>query len=185
MWRRSPTILRKPKSLWHTSGYDGTPFEILVPAGDAPRKQIAQILQQNWSAVGINATIAEMDIGAAWEKVVAGEYDVEVNYITSDINDDDELATFQGDYWAPGDSQAFFSRYQSQEVADILKQARQTSDPVERGKLYSQAQQIAYWDGYSVPFNYTPALTAYWDYLKSWRTLTTGWWWLENVWLDK
>ena len=167
------------------SGYDGTSFEILVPAGDAPRKQIAQILQQNWSAIGINTTIVEMDIGAAWQKVMAGEYDVEVNYITSDINDDDELATFQGDYWAAGDSHAFYSWYQSQEVADILKQARQTSDPVQRGSLYSQAQKIAYWDGYSVPFNFTPALTGYWDYLKSWRTLTTGWWWLEVVWMDK
>jgi peptide/nickel transport system substrate-binding protein len=175
----------KAQELVASSGYDGAPFEILVPAGDAPRKQIAQILQQNWSAVGINATIVELDIGAAWEKVVAGEYDVEVNYITSDINDDDELATFQGDYWAPGDSQAFFSRYQSQEVADILKQARQTTDPAQRADLYSQAQNIAYWDGYSVPFNFTPALTGYWDYVQNFRTLTTGWWWLDQVWLDQ
>ena len=126
-----------------------------------------------------------MDIGAAWEKVTAGEYEVEVNYITSDINDDDELATLQGDYWAPGDAQGFFSRYQSQAVADILKQARVMSDPAERAKLYSQAQQTAYWDGYSVPFNFTPALSGHWDYVQNWRTLTTGWWWLDKVWMNK
>jgi len=167
------------------SGYDGKTIEIMVGAGDAPRKQIAQILQQNWTAVGINSIIVELDMGTAYEKLMVGEYDVEVSYITSDINDDDELATFQGDYWAPGDSRAFYSWYQSQDVADILAKARQTSDPTERAGLYSQAQKIAYWDGYSVPFNFTPALTAYWDYLQNWRTLTVGWWWLDQVWINK
>ena len=188
-WDQSVELIpydpEKAKEHLAKSGYDGKEIQILVPAGDAPRKQIAQILQQNWTAVGINSTIVEMDIGAAWEKVTAGEYDVEVNYITSDINDDDELATLQGDYWAPGDAHGFFSWYQSQEVADILKQARVISDPVERAKLYSQAQKTAYWDGYSVPFNFTPALSGHWDYVQNWRTLTTGWWWLDKVWLNK
>jgi peptide/nickel transport system substrate-binding protein len=188
-WDKSVELIpydpAKAKEYLAKSGYDGKPIEIMVPAGDAPRKQIAQILQQNWSAVGINSTLLELAINAAWQKVTEGDYDVEVNYITSDINDDDELATLQGDYWAPGDAHAFFSWYQSQEVADLLKPARQTSDPVERAKLYSQAQKIAYWDGYSVPFNFTPALSGHWDYVKNWRTLTTGWWWLDKVWLDK
>ena len=95
-WDQSVELIpydpEKAKEHLAKSGYDGKEIQILVPAGDAPRKQIAQILQQNWTAVGINSTIVEMDIGAAWEKVTAGEYDVEVNDITSDINDDDELA---------------------------------------------------------------------------------------------
>ena len=114
-----------------------------------------------------------------------GEYDVEVNYITSDINDDDELATFQGDFWAAGDSHAFYSWYQNKDVTDLLAKARQTSDPAERAKNYSQIQQTGYMDGYSVPFNYTPALTARWNYVQNWRTLTDGWWWLDQVWLNK
>jgi peptide/nickel transport system substrate-binding protein len=175
----------KAKELVQKSGYDGKVIEIMVPAGDAPRKQTATILKQNWAAVGINADIIELDIGAAWEKVTKGEYEVEVNYITSDINDDDELATFQGDFWAAGDSHAFYSWYQNKEVSDLLAKARQTSNPTERANIYSQIQQIGYNDGYSVPFNYTPALTARWNYVQNWRTLTVGWWWLDQVWLDK
>jgi peptide/nickel transport system substrate-binding protein len=175
----------KAKELLAQTQYDGRTIEILVGAGDAPRKQIATILQQNWAEVGINSTIIEMDIGTSWERIVAGEYDVSVGYITSDINDDDELATFQGDYWAAGDTKAFFSRYQSKEVSELLKKARETLDPAERAKYYSEAQRIAYWDGYSVPFNYTPAITARWNYVKDFRTITVGWWWLEKVWLDK
>jgi len=175
----------KAKELVQKSGYDGKVIEIMVPAGDAPRKQAATILKQTWAAVGINANIVELDIGAAWEKVTKGEYDVEVNYITSDINDDDELATFQGDFWAAGESHAFYSWYQNKDVTDLLAKARQTSDPAERAKYYSQIQQTGYWDGYSVPFNYTPALTARWNYVQNWRTLTDGWWWLDQVWLNK
>jgi peptide/nickel transport system substrate-binding protein len=175
----------KAKEYVAQSKYDGRSIVILVPAGDAPRKQIAQVLQQCWTAVGIKSQIQEMDIGAAWEKVTAGQYDVEVNYITSDINDDDELATFQGDYWAAGDSRAFYSYYKSKEVADLLAKARQTSDKAQRAQYYAQIQKTVYWDGYSVPFNYTPALTGYQDFVENFKTLTTGWWWLDQVWLNK
>jgi peptide/nickel transport system substrate-binding protein len=175
----------KARELLAQTDYAGESIEILVPAGDAPRKQMAVILQQNWREVGINADILELDIGTAWDRTVAGDYDLLVSYITSDINDDDELATFQGDFWAPGESEAFFSRYQSKEVADLLAKARQTSDPSERANYYSQAQETAYWDGYSIAFNFTPAVSAHLDIVKNWRTLTTGWWWLENVWLDQ
>ena len=175
----------KAKESLGRSGYDGRTIAILVPAGDAPRKQIAQILQQNWAAVGIKASVVELDIGAAWQKVTDGDYDVEVNYITSDINDDDELATLQADYWAPGDSRAFYSGYQNKDVSDLLAKARMTSDSEARASDYSQVQEMVYGDGYSVPFNFTPALTGYWNYVQNWRTLTVGWWWLDQVWLSK
>jgi peptide/nickel transport system substrate-binding protein len=175
----------KAKESLAKSGYDGKPIEILVPAGDAPRKQIAQILQQTWGESGISAKIVELDVGAAWEKVTAGDYQVEVNYITSDINDDDELATMMGDYWAPGDARGFFSWYQNKDAAALLAKARQTSDSQKRAGYYSQVQAMIYGDGYSVPFNFTPALTAYWNYVQNWRTLTVGWWWLDQVWMNK
>ena len=59
------------------------------------------------------------------------------------------------------------------------------SAPADRAKLYSQAQEIVLWDGYSVPLNYTPAMNGYADHVQGWRNLTTGWWWLKDVWLDK
>jgi peptide/nickel transport system substrate-binding protein len=175
----------KAEELLSQTAYAGEPIEILVAAGDAPRKQIATILQQNWADVGINAEIVELDVGTAWDRTVAGDYDVNVSYITSDINDDDELSTFQGDFWAPGETEAFFSRYQSEDVSELLKQARETTDPAERAEFYSQAQETAYWDGYSVPFNFSPAITARQDEVMDFRTLTTAWWWLEKVWLDR
>lgn len=106
-----------------------------------------------------------------------------MSYITSDLNEQDELATLQGDYTSG--SNAFFSWYENDEVVDLLAKARAVSDPGQRHDLYCQAQKIVYDDGYSVPINFVPAVNAYQDYVQNWRNLTTGWWWLSNVWLDK
>jgi peptide/nickel transport system substrate-binding protein len=176
----------KAKDLLTQAGYKGETISIMIPSGDAPSKQIATILQQNWGQVGINSELLELDIGTAFQKTQSGDYMTYVSYITSDINDDDELFTLEGDYKAPGDFHSFFTWYQSDQVSSLLAQARGTINPSERASLYAQAQKIGYNDdGYSVPFNYTPALNAYWNYVKNWKNITTGWWWLKYVWLDK
>ena len=82
-----------------------------------------------------------------------------MSYITSDLNDQDELATLQADH--TGGSKAFFSRYQNDEVVELLRQARATSDPDKRQELYCQIQDTVYHDGYSVPINFVPAVDAH------------------------
>lgn len=175
----------KAKQLVAQSGYNGRVIQILVPAGDAPKLQIAEVLQQCWSAVGIKSAIQQLDTGAMWNKVTVGKYDVSVNYITSDINDVDELASFEGDYWSAGGTYAFYSWYKNRTVADLLDKARTEMNPQKRAQYYSEIQRTVYWDGYSVPFNFTPALTSYHDYVHNFRTIAEGWWWLDQVWMKK
>jgi len=177
-----PYDMAKAKELVANS-YDGTKIDLLIDAGNAPSKQIAIILQQGWTEAGLNVEIVEADGGTNWGRIEKADYQAYVSYITSDINDDDELAILQADY--TGGANAFFSNYNNPEVNSILRAARVETDPVERAKLYGQAQEIVVWDGYSVPLNYTPAMNAYQDHVKGWRNLTTGWWWLKDVWLDK
>jgi peptide/nickel transport system substrate-binding protein len=176
----------KARELIEESGYNGEVIEIIVTAGSTQEKQTATILQQNWAEVGINSEIMEMEGGAQWDLVPAGEYMVQVSYITSDINDDDELATLQADFSAPGEFNSFFSWYDSAEVSELLDLARKTSDPAERAEYYAQVQEIAYYqDAYSVPFNFMPMVNAYYNYVHNWQNLTVGWWWLKDVWVDK
>lgn len=175
----------KAKQLLSQSSYKGETIDILIAAGDAVFKQIATMLQQNWSEVGIKSTIRELDVGAAWDEVTKGNYMVEPSYITSDINDDDELATLEADYKAPGEFHSFFSWYQSDAMSEILKKARETDDPAQRASLYKQAQETAINDGYNIPLNYTPMVNAYHDTVHGWKNISTGWWWLKNVWVSK
>lgn len=177
-----PYDLDMARSLVEEAGYDGTPIELMVDTGNAPFRQIATILQQGWQQAGLNVEIVEYDVGTAFGKTERGDYQAYVSYITSDINDDDELANLQAD--GGGATRGFFSNYQNQEVTELLKAARASTDPEERAEIYGRIQDIVYNDGYSVPLNFVPSLNAYHDHVNGWRTLTTGWWWLQDVWVE-
>jgi peptide/nickel transport system substrate-binding protein len=178
-----PYDLEKAKALVSEAGYDGTPIKLMVDTGNAPFKQIATILQDGWSRAGLKVEIVEFDIGTSFDMTQKGNYQAYVSYITSDINDDDELATLEGDY--RGSTEAFFSRYKNDEVVGLLAQARQTSDKAKRAELYAKIQDIVYHDGYSVPLNFLPYVNAYQNKVKNWRNIAVGWWWLRQVWLDQ
>lgn len=174
----------KAKALVAEAGYDGTPIKLLINIGNAPAKQVATILQQGWQEAGLKVQIEEIDPGSAWNTVVDGSYMAYVSYITSDINDDDELLALQTDPLEEG-TQGFFSRYKSEEVTKLLTASRATTDPAKRAEVFKQIQQITYNDGYSVPLAYTPSVNAYYNHVKGWQTLATGWWWLKDVWAEK
>jgi ABC-type transport system substrate-binding protein len=93
-----PYDIEKAKELVAQSGYDGSPITLLVTAGNASDKQVATILQQSWGEAGINVELQELDSGTFFDEIVNFDYQAAVSYITSDINDDDELATLEGDY---------------------------------------------------------------------------------------
>lgn len=180
---RIPFDVAKAKELVQQSGYDGSPVELMVDTGNAPFRQIATILQQGWSAAGINVNIVEYDVGTAFGRTQNGDYQAYVSYITSDINDTDELAVIQADY--DSGTQSFFSWYQNPEVKKLLAEAREAPEASERAALYAKVQEIVYHDGYSVPLNLVPAVNAYHPYVKGWRQLANGWWWIKDVWVDK
>ena len=175
--------LDKAKALVKEAGYDGTPIKLMVDTGNAPFKQIATILQDGWTQAGLKVEIVEFDTGTSFDMTQKGNYQAYVSYITSDINDDDELATLEGDYH--GSTEAFFSRYKNDQVVALLAQARQTSDKGKRAELYGKIQDIVYHDAYSVPLNFLPYVNAYQNKVKNWHNITVGWWWLRQVWLDR
>ena len=46
-------------------------------------------------------------------------------------------------------------------------------------------QEVVYNDGYSVPLNFSPVINGSQTYVKDFKQLANGWWWLQKVWLDK
>lgn len=174
-----PYDIEKAKALVKAAGYKGQPIKLMVDTGNAPSKQIATILQQGWSEAGLKVEIVEFDVGTAFDMTTKGDYQAYVSYITSDINDTDELATLQAD--GTGGTHAFFSNYNNPAVKGMLDEARQAAEPEKRAELYAKVQEIVYNDGYSVPLNVSPALNAYHRYLSGWQTSKTGWWWLKDV----
>ncbi|MGH6875225.1 MAG: ABC transporter substrate-binding protein, partial [Aestuariivirgaceae bacterium] len=178
-----PYDIEKAKALVKEAGYDGTPIQLIVDTGNAPFRQVATILQQGWEQAGLKVEIVEFDVGTAFGMTQKGEYQAYVSYITSDINDDDELVSLQGD--GNGSTEAFFSRYKNEEASKMIADARQALDPAKRKELYEKIQDKVYHDGYSVPLNYPPYVNGVHNYVQNWRNITVGWWWLHSVWLDK
>ncbi|MEM7021807.1 MAG: ABC transporter substrate-binding protein [Pseudomonadota bacterium] len=178
-----PYDIAKAKELVAEAGYDGTPIVLLIAAGDSNGQQIGNILQQGWQQAGLNVSIEQVDGGTAWGMVSDGDYQAHVSYITSDINDDDELATLQADF--NSGTEAFFSRYKNDNMGEMLAAARRSNDPEERAKLYGEIQNTVYMDGYSVPLNFSPTLTGSSDKVNDLTTSRTGWWWLKDAWLTE
>lgn len=178
-----PYDIEKAKALVKESGYDGTPIQLMVDTGNAPFRTAATILQQGWQQAGLKVEIVEYDVGTAFSMTQKGEYQAYVSYITSDINDDDELASIEAD--GTGATAAFFSNYKNDEVTKLLTEARETGDKAKRAELYGKVQDIVYNDAYSVPLNFLPYVNGYRNTVKNWRNITVGWWWLRDVWLDK
>ncbi len=180
---RIPFDIEKAKQLVQESGYDGTPIQIMVDTGNTSFRTIAAILQQGWKQAGIESEIVEYDVGTAFSMSEKGDYQAYVSYITSDISDDDELASIQAD--GTGATAAFFSNYKNDEVTKLLAEARQTSDKAKRADIYAKVQETVYNDGYSIPINFLPYVNAHHKYVQNWKNIATGWWWLRDVWLDR
>jgi ABC-type transport system substrate-binding protein len=178
-----PFDLEKAKALIKDAGYDGSAIQLMVDTGNAPSRTIATILQQGWQQAGLKVEIVEYDVGTSFSMTQKGDYQAYVSYITSDINDDDELASIEAD--GTGATAAFFSNYKNDAVTKMLADARSTSDKAKRAELYGKVQEIVTGDGYSVPINFLPYVNGYRNTVKNWRNLTVGWWWLRDVWLDK
>jgi peptide/nickel transport system substrate-binding protein len=178
-----PYDLAKAEALVKEAKYDGTPIQLMISTGNSASRQIATILQSAWAKVGLNTEIIEYDSGTSFGMVQKGDYQAYVSYITSDINDSDELATVQADYNGP--TKSFFSFYKNDEVLGLLAKARQESDDAKRAALYAKIQEIVYNDGYSVPLNFLPYVNGYQSKVQNWRNIAVGWWWLRDMWIDQ
>lgn len=173
----------KASALVRDAHYDGTPIHLMVDSGNSPSRQIAIVLQRSWTQIGLKVDIVQYDGGTAFDMMEKGDYQAYVSYITSDVNDSDEMTTLQGD--RTGATDAFFTWYKNDAVLPLIAEARQAPDGEKRAQLYAKIQDIVYHDGYSVPLNFLPYVNGYKNKVRNWRNITVGWWWLDQVWLDQ
>ena len=176
-----PYDIAKATALVKEAGYSGAPIQLMVDTGNAASRQIATILQASWKSIGLNVEIVEFDSGTSFGMTQKGDYQAYVSYITSDINDSDELATLEAD--GTGSTKSFFSNYNNPEINKLLADARMANDTTKRAALYEKIQEIVYNDGYSVPLNFLPYVNGYRTKVQNWKNITVGWWWLKSMWI--
>jgi len=106
-------------------------FELLVDKGNTTRESVAQIAQQAWKAIGIDAKINVMEFNAAVGRFLKGDFDSIVNYYITPP-DPDVFAW----YSTGGTSNQWL--YSNPQVDDLLTKARSELDQTKAGALYKQ-----------------------------------------------
>lgn len=177
----------KAKSLMAEAAPDGINATMLIPAGASHLRELATVLQSQWKEIGVELEIEEVDGGALFDRFAAYDYDIAVPLVkfTSDVTVEDEVALLFYDTAESNALKGFFTGWQPPDsLFDLTEQAAQGTEE-ERQELWPQVQQAAMDEAPWVTLFFLPSVHGVQDHVKGFRVLPSGWWDLEDVWLEK
>lgn len=143
----------KAKAMLAEAGASDLTLNYVVRAGDEVVEQTAVLLQQQLAKVGVTVNINKVDPSAEWDMLVAGDYDVGVNYWTNDILDPDQKTTFVVGH---DSNMNYMTRYKNDKVKDLVAAARLELDPAKREAMYVEIQKMAKDDVNWIDLYYSP-----------------------------
>lgn len=122
----------------HPGGQGLEGIEILSPLGYPELKAGAVLLQANLAALGIAATVTELEI-AAWVDRIATAPDYVMTMDTYGYGDSDPSTFFTRDNLNP---QTNIHQFRNEEYARLVEEGASTIDEGQRKDIYDQIQQI-------------------------------------------
>jgi len=123
---------------------DGAPLaaELLIDSGSALATGAAPVIQAQLKAMGMDLSIAQVDLTTQYEILDTGDYDASISgYIWSDP----DILTYR---FATGSSQ---SGYVTEAMDAALTEARSIADPQARAAAYLEIQKMLMDDVPSIP----------------------------------
>jgi peptide/nickel transport system substrate-binding protein len=172
--------LTKAKQLLSQSSVpNGFTLDATVPTGDSTRLAIAQIWGDALKQIGVTLSIKQVEATTAQDDYNTEKYTVRISAWTNDTPDPDEMMGAGLDYEVQN---ALHTGYHSDEVRDLVLQARKELDAAKRQQLYSQIQSKVNED---CPFIYTvevPRLYASTSAVQGFMPNSQGKYGFEDVW---
>lgn len=152
---------------------DGEPLrlEILNIAGQAERRQVIQIAQSYWRAVGIDATIREIDAASFPPTMSQGDFQLAYGFFSE--RQEPVFNLWLGTNW---------QRYENDDAFELLRQVPGTVDPDERAELIQAFQRIVAEDAAMLPLAPRPLLNAAHEGLQGYTPSLTGSLWNAEEW---
>lgn len=132
--------LEKAKGLLAQSGVADPSFTLLTNAGTTDEDKAAVLIQAQLAEVGINVTVQAIDPGEAWNQLISGEYQAELNWWYNETTDPDNAVRWC--VWGAGDNQSFYTRYNNDEVNALIDQGASELDEAKRAEIYAKIQRI-------------------------------------------
>ena len=128
----------KAKALMEEAGYgDGLDIDMPVP-GFSPLPAVAEIIQPDLAAVGINLRLVQTEWATYWPEIyLKGQFDITVMEYSARVDPDQ---TFYPRYRTDGVHNA--THYSNERMDELLDQGRITTDQEERKKIYDEVQTI-------------------------------------------
>lgn len=148
LWGHNPDAfmyeydLEKAKELMEASGVEeGVTLDLLYSDHRPYWEELALILQNNFSQIGVNLNLTKVAYPTMREQIDAGEFDLSVGIWSPDYGDPYMFMNywFDSDNWGLAGNRSF---YENPEVDAIIREAATISDQDEREKLYKEAQEI-------------------------------------------
>jgi peptide/nickel transport system substrate-binding protein len=142
-------------------------------------------MQEQFAKIGVKLSTQLMESATLYQFIQTPPYNyqLEINYMTSDIIDPDELVSFS----MAGDAGtlAYWTLYNNKQVNRLARQAAETTDRSKRLQLYYQLDRIHHDDAPQIFLYHTPSLSLTTSAVQGFKVLPTGNYRLEEVWLQK
>lgn len=164
------------------SGYaDGFDVTLMIPSGNSQRAQIAEIVQESLSQIGITVQIEELDIAAFRERFKAYDYDFMVNNGQLDAPDPNGFITFQAD--PEGFSKSYWTHYTNDRVTELMHEGQTTPEGDDRQAIYFEIQKILAEQVPYIPLQFPANLKATTAEVQGFTVLPNGSVRFQDAWL--
>ena len=128
-------------------------FDVELTIDNLPESStVAQIVQDQLSAIGITVKIKVVDSGELYTVYGQEGYQMGLAAWASDIPDPDEQLSYMLDPNAGGN--AYYTGFDNAEVTGLIEQGRTTLDPDARAAAYAQVQDIVVQEVPQLPISY-------------------------------
>ncbi|QAA21755.1 ABC transporter substrate-binding protein [Sporolactobacillus terrae] len=141
---------KKAKQMLKDAGWDfNKTLNFVVPIGNKVREQSADIIVQNFKAIGVKVKETTYDFPTIMQKGKAGDFDLLLIGFT--FNLDPDVSALYGPNGAYN-----FMKYNNPEAVKLIAQGKEEPDSAKRKTIYSNLQKI--WE------NDMPVITLYSDH---------------------
>ncbi|MCU1615203.1 MAG: appA [Frankiales bacterium] len=176
-------VAKAKQELAQSSVPQGFSTSLLIASGNPDQASVAQIMQSELKAIGIDLKITQLDPTANKQARLKSDFDMAMQAWTMDIPDPDEWTSFAVD--PAGGSHSSFTYYNNPAVIALNKQAQTEIDNTKRADLYSQLQKTTSEDAYLTYLYYSPYVFAMTDKVKGFAVTPLGNYHLEDVYKAK
>jgi peptide/nickel transport system substrate-binding protein len=138
-----PYDLAKAQQLMSQSSLpNGFTLPMVVPNNNQDRINTAIILKDEWSKIGVNVDIQQLEASAARAAIhdING-YTAEPSAWTNDMNDPTEIVNYEMRGGPGSGSNAYWTGYNNPQLSDMITQADLEQDPNQRAQDYIAIQR--------------------------------------------